>query len=156
MFRYLPAILLIGFILEVSSIILVGKDIGVIAAVLLLLGGVVAGVGLIRSAGTNAVAALRSSIQAPGIHRKLASSTILNLFAGLLLVIPGFFSDLVAILLLLPPVRSQLSSRVKSSSIIARTHYGEQRKRRSPGPVIEAEVLEIEEKTGPIRVDRDP
>ena len=156
MFRYLPAIVLFGFILEISSIILVGRAVGIFPAVVLLLGGVAAGVGFIRMAGTNAVAALRSSIKAPGIHRNLASSTALTLLAGFLLVIPGFFSDLVAIFLLLPPVRSHLSERFRSSSILERARYGQQRNGWPPGPVIEVEVVEIEEKNVRTRVDRAP
>ena len=50
MLRYLPAFLLIGFVLEISSIIWVGARLGVIATLLLLLAGGIAGLSLFRSA----------------------------------------------------------------------------------------------------------
>lgn len=142
MLRYLPAFLLIGFVLEISSIIWVGARLGVIATLLLLLAGGIAGVSLFRSAGMTVAAALRSPMQHPSQHRGLAGVTVPRIASGLLFLVPGFFSDAVAVLLLLPPVQRWLGSRMKLAA--ASPVGGQPQYRGSHGPVIEAEAIEIQ------------
>ena len=74
MFRFLSLIFLAGAVLEIASIIWVGSAIGVIPTILLLFAGAVVGVGLFRSAGANASATLRSSIQDQRIYESLAAA----------------------------------------------------------------------------------
>jgi UPF0716 protein FxsA len=108
MLRYLPVFLLLGFFLEIASIIWVGGAVGVIPTLLLLLAGGIIGISLFRSAGVNAATVLRSPVQDPSLHRGLAGATLLRIAAGLLFMVPGFFSDALALLLFLPPVQSWL------------------------------------------------
>jgi UPF0716 protein FxsA len=142
MLRYLPAFLLIGFVLEISSIIWVGARLGVIPTLLLLLAGGMAGISLFRSAGMTVATALRSPMQHPSQHRGLASVTVLRIASGLLFLVPGFFSDAVAALLLMPPVQKWLGSRMKLTT--AAPIGGQPQYRSGFGPVIEAEAIEIQ------------
>lgn len=116
MTRLLPLLFLAGIAAEIASIILVGDLVGVLATLLLLLGGGVLGVGLMKSAGTNIVAALRGPVQASSLQRGAAGDAMAKVLAGLLFLIPGFFSDLIGFLLLLPPVRLWLRSKIRVQS----------------------------------------
>jgi UPF0716 family protein affecting phage T7 exclusion len=66
--------------------------------------------------------------------------------SGLLFIVPGFFSDFIALLLLLPPVRNFLMSRLK-----VETFPAESRAAGRYDTEIEAEAIEI---TGEIEAPR--
>ena len=136
MMRFLPIVFLAGGLLEIASIIWVGSAIGVIATLLLLMCGGVVGMGLFRSAGANAATVLRSSIQDRRMYQSLAGTTMVRIFAGVLFIVPGFFSDVLAFLLLVLPVNRWLARQADGAS----TASGE---RRSTGLVIEGDAHEI-------------
>jgi UPF0716 protein FxsA len=138
MTRLLPLLILIGLVAELASIIVVGNLLGLIPTLLLLLAGGVLGIGLIRSAGTSIVAALRSPVQASSLQQSAAGKAMARAFSGLFFLIPGFFSDLVGLLLLFPPFRRWLRSKLPVQSFSA----GMEQNRRGE-TIIEAEAVEI-------------
>jgi len=91
--------------LELAAFIAVAATIG-FALALSLLTGSLAGLLILRHAGGNHIARMRvvldqgsfTALQADGSGNRV-------LLAGILLLIPGFISDLVALLLLLAPLR---------------------------------------------------
>ncbi len=93
-------------VLEVASIIQVSKWVGPLTTFLLLAAGIAFGVFLIRS--QSRVVALRvmeaMRAGAPPEKPLLDSGTVS--LAGVLFMIPGFFSDAVALFLLIPAARS--------------------------------------------------
>jgi len=97
--------LLILPFLELAAFIAVAATIG-FALALSLLTGSLAGLLILRHAGGNHIARMRvvldqgsfTALQADGSGNRV-------LLAGILLLIPGFISDLVALLLLLAPLR---------------------------------------------------
>lgn len=113
MTRTIPLLILAGMVAEVASIIWVGRALGVIPTLLLLFAGGVAGIRLMKSAGTTVAAALRSPVQTSGAMRGAGSLAITRVLSGLLFLIPGFFSDFFAVLVLLPPVQQWLQSRFR-------------------------------------------
>jgi UPF0716 protein FxsA len=138
MTRLLPFLFLGGLAAELASIILVGNVLGVFPTLLLLFGGGLLGISLIRSAGTNIAAALRSPIQASSLQRDAAGVAIWRVLSGLLFIVPGFFSDLLGLMLFLPAVRNWLRSRVR----VATVSSGAPPERRYE-TIIEAEAIEI-------------
>ncbi len=154
MLRYLPVFLLAGFVLEIASIIWVGDALGVIATLLLLLAGGIIGVSLFKSAGVNAAEVLRSPVQDPSLNRGLAGDTLIRVGAGLLFMVPGFFSDGLALLLFLPPVRRWLGGRMKAGTL--RTTTAETASARRHVTVIEAEAVEIQGDAEPPRRPGEP
>lgn len=146
--RAFPLLLLIGFAAEITSIILMGKAVGVLVTLLLLFLGMVAGVAVFRSTGARVADALRNPLHAPGAGKKLAGATMLRTMAGLLLMIPGFASDIAAGILLLPPVQSWIISRLK----IVEVNTGATSQNASRGGVvIDGEVIDIDEPLPPAR-----
>jgi len=140
MFRFLSIVFLAGTLLEIASIIWVGSKLGVLPTLLLLIAGGVVGVSLFRSAGANAVAVLRSSIQDQRIIESLAGTTMVRVLAGVLFMVPGFLSDVAGLLLLVLPMHRWIG--VKTPVRNGETS-GFPRHRQEFGQVIEGEAVEI-------------
>lgn len=148
MLRFLPLLFLAAFAAEIASIIWVGSRIGVVPTLLLILLGGVVGLRLIKAAGLTVAAALRSPVQTRVPLKGLGGPAAAHAASGLLFLIPGFCSDLLAFLLFLPPVRRWIGARFRVQTFAA-PPSGAQRLER----VIDAEVIEItaeaEEPRGP-------
>ncbi len=99
-------LILIGWpILEIATFIVVGGKIGVRWTIALVIFASIAGSVLLRIQGFGALNRIRRDLDArrnPG--RELAHGFMI-MFAGILLLIPGFVSDLVGLALFIPPVR---------------------------------------------------
>lgn len=109
--RRLPILIIAGFVLELTSLIWVGGRLGVIPTLLLIAGGFIAGTAVIRWSGLSMTSAVRQTASGRQFTSVDASVAILRMTAGLLLIVPGFFSDLMAILLLLPGIGRRIASR---------------------------------------------
>lgn len=90
---------------EIWSIIKMSEYIGGWATFILLVAGFFFGLQLMRAQGINAMIKANKAAQSAQSPLGPIAEGIVKAFAGILLIIPGFFSDLIAILLLLPFVR---------------------------------------------------
>lgn len=101
-------------VLEIISFVQVSRWIGLLPMLLALGFSAAVGFYLIRSqslaVGPKVLRAMREGT-AP--EKPLLDAAMLN-FAGVLLIIPGFFSDLIALLLLIPTTRQILWQRASS------------------------------------------
>lgn len=97
---------------EISLLITVGSAIGVIPLMLLMIGISLIGVWLIRLRGIMTIWQIRSQISEGKIPTQAVISSIFFAISGILFIIPGFLSDLLAILLLLPITRNMIQQRV--------------------------------------------
>lgn len=105
---WLLAFLIVIPIIEIALFIQVGGWLGVWPTIgIVILSGVL-GVALVRVQGLGAVRRLQASLAEGRDPRGTIAHSALLLAAGALLVLPGFFTDLVGIALLLPPVRKAL------------------------------------------------
>ncbi len=140
-------------VLEVASIIQVSHWIGGVPTFLLLAAGLAFGAFLIRSqsrvVGLRVMEAMRSG--APPEKPLLESGTVS--LAGVLFMIPGFFSDLVAIFLLIPSVRDMIwrgisyGFRSRGQTVRPQTRPGpdvkQQQKPQRADDVIDVEFTEV-------------
>jgi UPF0716 protein FxsA len=125
--RLLFPFFLVVPLVEIAFFVVIGNAIGLwptLAGVVLtaLIGSFV-----IRMQGLSLLNEMRSTVgrgQLPA--RALADAMMIGL-AGLLLLLPGYFSDLIGILLLIPPVRSAIYAYLKSRVTVVTTSTG-------PGP----------------------
>ena len=112
-------LLLVFFILlpivEIALLIDIGSNIGAGATILLIIATAVVGVGLFRHQGLSILKDAQIQISKGQPPANALAHGILVLLAGLMLIIPGFFTDGVGFLLLLPPVRSLLLDFVVGS-----------------------------------------
>ncbi len=95
-------------ILEIVLFIKVGGLIGVLPTLALCFLSAIAGVALMRRQGLQALERLRASVERGGDPVGPIAHGALILIAGVLLVVPGFFTDAVGLLLLIPAVRRQV------------------------------------------------
>jgi UPF0716 protein FxsA len=93
-------------IAELYVIVQVAGGIGIPETILLLIAISVLGAWLARLAGIGVLNRLQRTVRAGQVPSAEVVDGALVLFAGALLITPGFLSDLLAILLLLPPSRA--------------------------------------------------
>ena len=100
-----PLFILALPLIEIAVFVVVGGKIGVLSTIALVILSGVAGSMLLRIQGFGALNRIRAELDAgrdPG--RELAHGAMIML-AGMLLLIPGFVTDIIGLLLFLPPVR---------------------------------------------------
>jgi UPF0716 protein FxsA len=106
-----PILLLIALfiavpIAEIYVIIKVGEAIGAVPTILILIADSIIGSMLWRSQGRRVWARFRQTVERGGIPHREVIDGVLVIFGGAFLITPGFISDVLGILLLLPPTRS--------------------------------------------------
>lgn len=121
-------LVLIGVpVLEVFVFIEVGRAIGWLAALLVLLGTSVLGAQLLRIQGRSAIERVSLAVSERRAPAGAAIDGALGLLGGVLLAVPGFVTDLLGAILLFPPTRAfarrRLSRRyaVRAMSFLAST-----------------------------------
>jgi UPF0716 protein FxsA len=92
-------------LIEIALFIIIGQSIGVVPTLLGVLIAGIAGSLVIRWQGVAALGRLQATIRRGELPGKQIGDAMLIGLGGLLLLVPGYFSDLVGILLLLPLVR---------------------------------------------------
>lgn len=97
---------------EISLLVSVGSAIGVLPLILLMIAISTAGLWLIKLRGIMTILQIRKQISQGQIPTQSVINSVFFAIAGVLLLIPGFLSDILAILLLLPPTRFLLQGVV--------------------------------------------
>ncbi|RSS79876.1 FxsA family membrane protein [Streptomyces sp. WAC06614] len=117
---FLPPALAAWLILEIWLLTVVARAAGGLAVAALLLGAMVFGAVVIKRAGRRAFGNMTRSFQQAqaGVAPAAAppgkgSGNGMTMLAGLLLMMPGFLSDVAGLLLLVPPVRSWVARRTE-------------------------------------------
>ena len=95
-------------IAEIAVFIQVGRHIGILATIALILINAVVGVALVRWQGFSTLRRAQQSIERGVLPARELVDGLLILVAGLLMVTPGLLTDAVAYLLLFPPTRAPL------------------------------------------------
>ena len=106
MFGLLVLLFLVVPIAELYVIVQVTHGIGVPETILLLIGISVVGAWLAKLAGIGVLNRLQQTVRQGKVPSAELVDGALVLFAGALMITPGFLSDCLAILLLLPPSRA--------------------------------------------------
>ncbi len=91
---------------ELAVLIQVGDWLGLADTILLLIAISVAGAWLAKRAGVSVLVRMRQQLEMGRVPAAELVDGFLVLLAGALLLTPGFLTDCVALLLLLPPVRA--------------------------------------------------
>ncbi|HET8673628.1 MAG TPA: FxsA family protein [Thermoleophilaceae bacterium] len=93
-------------IAEIYVIIKVGEAIGAVPTVLLLVADSIVGSMLLRSQGRRAWARFRQTVERGAMPHREVLDGVLVIFGGAFLITPGFLTDVIGALLLLPPTRA--------------------------------------------------
>lgn len=131
-------------LIEIMIFVAVGSEIGGLETVILTIVTAVVGITIARAQGFGVLAAMRKASDAgePPVLEMVHG--LFLLIAGVLLLIPGFLTDSVGALLLIPPMRSLLA-RFGLQNVIVRGQTGTA----SNSSTIDAEYWEETDEPGP-------
>ncbi|MGL4488500.1 MAG: FxsA family protein, partial [Rhizobiaceae bacterium] len=111
-------------LLEIAVLIMVGSNIGILATIGLVIFTGFLGSYLLRSQGITAFSKLRREMEGGRAPDKQMADAAMIVVAGIMLIIPGFVSDLVGIALFVPFVRSWVVKALASRVTIIRPTSG--------------------------------
>lgn len=133
-FPLIPLFILAMPVIEIAVLIAVGSEIGVLATLGLLFASAVLGIVLVRVQGFSTVQRIRAELDRGGSPGRDLVHGMMILVACILLIIPGFVSDAVGLLLFLPPVRDLgwrfLKGRIQVATVHTRSSWGQRRSTR--------------------------
>ncbi|WLR92486.1 FxsA family protein [Shinella zoogloeoides] len=114
----IPLFVLLLPLAEIACFILVGRRIGLLPTLSLVVLSAIAGIVLMRIQGFGVLARLRQSGETGRAPGKELLDAAMILIAGILLLIPGFLTDILGLALFLPPVRSFLWNRLMRNVVV--------------------------------------
>ncbi|MEU4744180.1 FxsA family protein [Actinosynnema sp. NPDC023658] len=147
------SVVVIGLAVEVTALVAAFGAWGLLPTLgLLVLGGVVGSV-LLRREGVRVLGAFSEAVRSRRAPHQEVADGVLIAAAGVLIVVPGFVSDVVGLLLLVPPVRRLVSRRMarraeeRERALVLDLRYG-----RGPvagGVVVDGAVVEVRPESSP-------
>jgi len=152
MFRFLFVLFLVIPLVEIYFLIQVGQVIGAGWTIFLVVATAVIGAFLLRLQGFQTLQRAQSVMAKAQIPAMEMMEGLCLLVSGALLLTPGFFTDTLGFLLLLPPLRrSVISHLVKNSTWVfrqtGRASFYQQRSysAHQTGDIIDGEVVDDDE-----------
>lgn len=124
-------------IIEISLFVTVGKAIGLPLTLALVILTALLGSAMIRMQGLRTWLQARASLNRGEMPVKELFDGLCIFAAGIALLTPGFFTDAVGLLLLLPPVRHLIAERLVRSMVVVYPGRG-------PGPEANPTIIETE------------
>lgn len=121
MARFIPIALLALPLAEIAMFIVVGRAIGVFPTLALIILAAIVGGLLLRQQGLSVLNRMRTNMNSGTLPGQTLFEGMLMAVAALLLIIPGFLGDIIALVLLIPPVRSWLYKRLTAGMVVTTT-----------------------------------
>lgn len=133
LFPFLVGIFILVPIIEIYLFIQVGSYIGALNTILIVLTTAVLGAALLRKQGLSALQKVQSQLQRGELPATGMLEAMLLFLAGALLLTPGFFTDAIGFILMIPPIRKFLALwllersgwivQIRTGSAASRTHH---------------------------------
>jgi UPF0716 protein FxsA len=154
MAAWLLLLFLIVPVVELWVIIQVGGLIGALPTIALLIGVSVVGAWLMKREGLGIWRKVTSELEQGIVPTNAVVDGFLVLLAGALMLTPGFLTDVVGILLLVPPTRALLRTglvrRYRTRLTVAATGFGPGvGGARFGGPYVDTDVVDVGDVTPP-------
>ena len=132
-------------LIEIALFIAIGSEIGVGVTLLLILAGAFLGAAILRGQQARAVAMMQGGLNvAPGTFLAQGAFRVL---AGVLLILPGFLTDALGLVLLIPPLQRALVRAIGARATVRSAHVWQQ------GDIVEGEFTVREPRA---EAPRDP
>jgi UPF0716 protein FxsA len=112
--RILFAMFLLTPLIEIAGFVIVGRAIGLWPTLAGVVISAVLGALILRWQGVSLINEIRSSVGQRQVPARSIADAMMVAIAGVLLMLPGYFSDVIGLLLLLPPVRAGIYAFLKS------------------------------------------
>ena len=133
-------------IIEISLLINVGKAIGGFYTILFVIFTAILGAYLVKAQGIATINNLQQELNAGRLPAVQIAEGVALLFAGMVLLTPGFITDAIGFLLLIPPLRQAIIKGVMKQGIIktqtTTAGFNKPQEVRSDPNVIEGEYRE--------------
>ncbi|ATM97494.1 FxsA protein [Yersinia frederiksenii] len=111
--RWLPlALIFLLAYIEISIFIKVAAVLGVLVTLLLVILSSCVGISLVRNQGIKTFMQMQQKLAAGESPAAEMVKSVSLVLAGFLLLIPGFFTDFLGLLLLLPPIQKSLTLKL--------------------------------------------
>ena len=120
--------------LELWSLIELGAQTSALTALAWVLGAGVGGIATIRFAGVQALFHLQAAQREGRLQQSLVAQDMALVLVGLLFVIPGLISDVLAVMVLIKPLRTLLFSLLPIKPVVSASGYFEQGAGRASDP----------------------
>jgi len=128
--------------LEIAGFIVVGSKIGVLATLGLIILSIFVGVFLLRFQGLGLIQKIREETAAGRTPKRELVHGVMLVFAAFLLIIPGFITDIIGLLLFIPAVRD-FGWRCISDRVVV-VDSGQRPRRRPDTSRIKDRVIELD------------
>lgn len=148
----LLALFIIVPLIEIALFIQVGGILGLWPTLAIVIVTAMAGTYLVKRQGLAELARIQNSLNTLNNPTRPLAHGAMILASGLLLLTPGFFTDAVGFLLLVPGVRDKVMQAVRSRIDVKSFTVGPQPGSRGPaqdGDVVEADYVEVPPRDGP-------
>ncbi|MBD0413755.1 FxsA family protein [Oryzicola mucosus] len=134
---------------EIAGFVVVGSQIGVLPTLGLVILSSVVGVLLLRVQGFGVMTRIRAALAAEQDPSREVIHGVMILLAGLLLVIPGFITDIIGLALFLPPVRDLGWKLLRRNVKMDTRVYGFRRQNARDGKTIDLDETDYSRKPNP-------
>jgi UPF0716 protein FxsA len=137
-------LILLWPLVEIALFVTLGGALGLGLTLLVVLGTGALGIAILRGQGLRSAGRLRERMAGFRDPLAVAGSDALRMLAALLLILPGFLTDALGLLLLVPLVREIIIAALARRFGVA-SMQSDQPVRRSDGIIIDGEFTEIDQ-----------
>jgi UPF0716 protein FxsA len=118
-----PFLFLLLPLAEIATFVLVGREAGVGTTLMLVLASMLAGIVLLRVQGLGTLRRLQQTTVGGGDPGRELVHGVMIVVAAMLLIVPGFLSDIVGLLLFIPSVRDLAWKLVRSRMTVVSSGF---------------------------------
>ena len=155
-FFLVPLFLFAWPLAEIAGFVLVGRALGLWATLGLVIGTALLGAILLRSQGTQILREISTESREGRVPGRTLVDGAMIVVAGILLLLPGFITDIIGLALFVPSVRRLLWSLIgrrivvvgPSSSTRYRYDDGSRPRESKPGPVVDLDEQDFHRDPG--------
>ncbi len=142
MFKILFFMFLVIPLIEVAILIQIGKIVGAAYTIMLVIGTAALGAALLREQGLSTIAKVQMSMDQGSLPATELIEGLMLLVAGVLLLTPGFFTDVFGFLVLIPALRHRIAQTFLTNFIQSQIDI----RQANTGNIIEGEHWESDSK----------
>jgi UPF0716 protein FxsA len=132
-------------LLEIAAFIVIGGQIGVLATFAIIFLTAVLGAVLMRIQGFGLIERIRHQTRQGGVPGKELVHGVMILLAGILLILPGFITDTLGILLFVPAIREIGWKLVRRRIVVSGAFAGSWQYGRGPADSGSIRTIELDE-----------
>lgn len=111
--RIIFLIFMIVPLIEIAFFVVIGQAVGLWPTLFGVLVTAIAGSVLLRHQGVQLWSQIRTSVNRGELPARALADAMMVAIAGVLMITPGYFTDLLGVLLLIPPVRDVIYAYLK-------------------------------------------